>query len=127
MDHLRSSVVVIGEGVRPSNTGHGYVLRRLIRRVLTSQWRVDPVRTLSDLPDEPIGHTLDHFGLTKASTGCDGAARGGAQVPRPGPARPAARAEAAVPGGRDLTEEDLHFLHDTHGLPRELVLELLSS
>ena len=26
-DHLRSSVVVLGDGVRPSNTGRGYVLR----------------------------------------------------------------------------------------------------
>ncbi len=45
-DHLRSAVVVIGDGVRPANTGRGYVLRRLMRRVLTVLWRDDPSRRL---------------------------------------------------------------------------------
>ena len=41
-DHLRSAIVVIGDGIRPSNTGRGYVLRRLLRRALTELWRDDP-------------------------------------------------------------------------------------
>jgi len=126
IDHLRSSVVVIGEGVRPSNTGHGYVLRRLIRRVLTSQWRVDSGRTLSDLPDEPIEHTLDHFrldvGLEQVRMVLgeeERKFRGLVQRGRPLVQKLRSRGE--------LTDEDLFYLHDTHGLPRELVLELLTS
>ncbi|WP_042441956.1 alanine--tRNA ligase-related protein [Streptacidiphilus jiangxiensis] len=122
-DHLRSSVVVIGDGVRPSNTGRGYVLRRLVRRVLTVLWREHPSRTLGDLPEELVRHTLDRF----------------RQDVDPGVVLGVLREEerrfvSLLERGRrilsrprfrgPLGEEDFHHLHDTHGLPRELVLSL---
>jgi alanyl-tRNA synthetase len=123
-DHLRSTVVVIGDGVRPSNTGRGYVLRRLVRRVLTGLWRTDPGRTLGDLPPGPIERTLEHFHQPttpeevrevllieeKRFRGLLG--RGRSVVSRQLSRGP-------------LQETDFRHLHETYGLPRDLVVELL--
>jgi len=124
-DHLRSSIVIIGDGVRPSNTGRGYVLRRLLRRALAVLWRDDSTRTLGDLPASLLEHTLARFG----------------QDADPGPVRAVlAEEERRFAGlltrgrkvltqfgpGRPPTEADLAYLHQTHGLPPDLVTELLA-
>ncbi|MFI7387744.1 alanine--tRNA ligase-related protein [Streptomyces sp. NPDC049813] len=122
-DHLRSAMVVVGDGVRPGNTGREYVLRRLMRRALTVLWRDDPTRRLGDLPGELYEHTRERFG----------------QTPRGDDVRRVLldeedRFRRLLDRGRQvlsrprfrgpLDEEDLHYLHDTHGLPRDLVLGL---
>ncbi len=123
-DHLRSGVVVIGDGVRPSNTGRGYVLRRLVRRVLTTLWRDDPSRTLSDLPVEPLQHTLEHF-RQHSGVECvrgvllDEERRFRTLLERG--RRVVSRQRSRGP----LGEDDYRYLHDTHGLPRDLVVSLL--
>jgi alanyl-tRNA synthetase len=124
-DHLRSGVVVIGDGVRPSNTGRGYVLRRLVRRVLTTLWRDDPSRTLSDLPVEPLQHTLEHFRQHTRVEDVHGVLldeerRFRTLVERG--RRVVSRQRSRGP----LGEDDYRYLHDTHGLPRDLVVGLLS-
>jgi alanyl-tRNA synthetase len=123
-DHLRSSIVIIGDGVIPSNTGRGYVLRRLLRRALTVLWRPDSTRTLADLPAPLVEQTLAQFG----QPGQCGQVR---EVLRGEERRFASlltrgrKVLAPFGPGRPPTEADLRYLHQTHGLPPELVTELL--
>lgn len=124
-DHLRSTVVVLGDGVRPGNTGRGYVLRRLIRRALTVLWRDDPARTLADLPVDPYADTLRRFRQRAAveplrAVLADEERRFRSLLSRGRPLVDRLRARGP------LTERDYHWLHDTHGLPRELVDGLLA-
>jgi alanyl-tRNA synthetase len=122
-DHLRSAVVVVGDGVRPAATGQGYVLRRLVRRVLTLLWRDDPSRRLGDLPDELVSHTLDHF----RQTGDPALVRGLLVEEERRFARLLERGRQVLARPRfqgPLGDEDFRYLHDTHGLPRDLVISL---
>ena len=49
-DHIRSSVMLITDGVVPSNEGRGYVLRRIIRRAIRHARKLDaPDNTLYKL------------------------------------------------------------------------------
>ena len=124
IDHLRSSMVIVGDGVHPSNTGRGYVLRRLIRRVLTTLWRTDDTRTISDLPIELFQHTLEHFhqGELISIVRCiliDEEIRFSNLLER---GRKVISHERFQ---KTLDQDDFDYLHETHGLPRDLVLGLL--
>jgi alanyl-tRNA synthetase len=123
-DHLRSSIVIIGDGVTPSNTGRGYVLRRLLRRALTVLWRPDSTRTLDDLPMSLVEQTQAQFGQREKHGMTLEVLRG--EERRFADLLTRGRKLLAQLGhGRPLTEADLRYLHQTHGLPPELVTELM--
>ncbi|NUR95914.1 MAG: hypothetical protein HOV67_11730, partial [Kribbellaceae bacterium] len=120
IDHLRSSIVIIGDGVHPSNTGRGYVLRRLIRRMLTILWQGDESRTLSDVPIELFEHTLNHFHQGETVTLIrriliDEEIRFGDLLDR------GRKVLSHERFHKSLDDTDYEYLHETHGLPRELV------
>jgi alanyl-tRNA synthetase len=86
---------------------------------------VDPTYTLNDLSSEPISHTIGHFGL-----GCDDV-----EVRRLLTDEERRFRDLLTRGRRvvvkelnngPLDERRLRNLHETHGLPLELVLSLVA-
>jgi alanyl-tRNA synthetase len=126
-DHLRSSVVVIGDGVRPEPSGRGYVLRRLLRRALTELWRADPGSplTLGDLPPGVVTETADQFGQSADPAEVRSVLLAEERRFRQLLTRGRSLLARLYPSG-SLTEADYSYLHDTYGLPRELVTDVLS-
>jgi len=133
-DHVRSSLMVIGDGVRPSNEGRGYVLRRLIRRAVRSVrlLGVDEVALPSLLPvskdamkasypelEAEFGRISDvayaeedafRRTLAQGTTILDTAV---------------GRAKTSADGGVPVLGGAAAFqLHDTYGFPIDLTLEM---
>ncbi|MGI9008078.1 MAG: alanine--tRNA ligase-related protein [Streptosporangiaceae bacterium] len=127
-DHLRSSVIVIGDGVMPSNSGRGYVLRRLLRRVLTILWRDDgPLsRSLRELPDHLVEHSLGMFGQSPGDRDRVRTVLAEEERRFRGLLGRSRKVLDQLEPGQPLTERDLVYLHQTHGLPPDLVTDLLA-
>ncbi|MBV8932309.1 MAG: alanine--tRNA ligase, partial [Kutzneria sp.] len=130
-DHARSGIMIVADGVSPGNEGRGYVLRRLLRRIVRSCRLLgvtEPVlgqfaavvrdemgpsypELVSDFEriDAVVRAEEDAF-LATLSTGSrifDTAA-----------------AEIRATGGSVLAGDKAFQLHDTYGFPIDLTLEM---
>ena len=134
-DHVRSSLMLIGDGVRPGNDGRGYVLRRLLRRAVRS------VRLLG--VDEPVLPELlpvakdamvasypelePAFGrIADVAYGEEDAFRRTLAAGTTILDTAVSRARDAAGAGQEarLGGADAFALHDTYGFPIDLTLEM---
>ncbi|MEE3850464.1 alanine--tRNA ligase [Gordonia sp. LSe1-13] len=130
-DHARTSALLIGDGVLPGNDGRGYVLRRLLRRVVRSvrllgadQPTMDDFISLvidtmaPSYPNlaEQREHIVDVAVAEEASFSNTLAA--GSKLFADAAAATKASKASTISGG------DAFTLHDTYGFPIDLTLEM---
>lgn len=125
-DHTRTAVFLVGDGVRPSNTDRGYILRRIIRRMVNAGRFINLSCDVSELVDiviakyggvyenleqkKDIIHTTITSEVEKYKKTLE---RGRKEFEK-----------LAKKGDFVLTGEELANLDQTHGFPVELSLEL---
>ncbi|GAA4482352.1 alanine--tRNA ligase [Microbacterium panaciterrae] len=130
-DHVRSSLMLLSDGVRPSNEGRGYILRRLMRRSVRS------MRLLG--VDEPVFPELfaaskDAMKMAYPVLEQDWAQLSSAAYAEEETFRRTLVAGSTIldlaldetkkAGSETLKGSEAFLLHDTYGFPIDLTLEI---
>ncbi|EKF23955.1 alanine--tRNA ligase [Mycolicibacterium hassiacum DSM 44199] len=130
-DHSRTAAILIGDGVSPGNDGRGYVLRRLLRRIIRSARLLDittPIvgdlmATVRDAMGPSYPELVNDFDrihriAVAEETAFNRTLASGSRL-----FEEAARTTKAS-GSTVLSGKDAFTLHDTYGFPLELTLEM---
>jgi alanyl-tRNA synthetase len=130
-DHVRSSLMLMSDGVTPSNDGRGYILRRLMRRVIRSMrlLGVDGP-TFAELfaasrdamkDAYPVVETdwarISQYALAEEATFLRTLAAGEAILEE-------SLIGTKAAGGTSIPGDEAFLLHDTYGFPIDLTLEI---
>ena len=129
-DHARTAAMLIGDGVTPANDGRGYVLRRILRRVVRSMRLLGATETsMAQLMESSTGAMGPQYPDLAAAA---------ARVSTVAVAEESAFLETLVKGatvfdlavpqarasGGVLSGASAFALHDTYGFPIDLTLEM---
>ncbi len=132
-DHVRSSMMLIGDGVTPGNEGRGYVLRRLLRRAVRSMRLLgydDPaLPELLPVSRDKMAETYGelHREWDRISQVAYAEEHAFRQTLRTGTTIfDTAASEVSRSGGSVLSGDKAFALHDTYGFPIDLTLEMAS-
>ena len=130
-DHVRSSMMLIGDGVTPGNEARGYVLRRLLRRAVRSMrllgYEDRALPELMPVSRDKMGETYTdlHRDWERISTVAYAEEEAFRQTLRAGTAIfDLATTEVKQSGGAQLSGAKAFSLHDTYGFPIDLTLEM---
>ena len=132
-DHARTAYMLISDGVTPGNEGRGYILRRLLRRIVrsvrllgaTGETMAEFMATVRDAIGPSFPETVPGYERIERIAVAEEAAflktlESGTQLFERA-AESARRSGAAV-----LSGQQAFALHDTHGFPIDLTLEMAS-
>ncbi len=130
-DHIRSSLMLIGDGVTPGNEGRGYVLRRMLRRAVRSMrllgfdepslphlLPVSMERMRNSYPELEDGFDrISQIAYAEEEAFRRTLASGTTILDT-------AVAKTKAAGGAALAGAEAFQLHDTYGFPIDLTLEM---
>ncbi len=139
-DHVRTAVMLVSDGVLPSNEGRGYVLRRILRRSIYNLRLLaggqrgggSDGRYLHELADTAISAMADQFPELRIEAPrilgvIDAEESTFLSTLRTGSAIfDAAVGETKRRGTTSLSGDQAFQLHDTYGFPIDLTLEMAS-
>jgi alanyl-tRNA synthetase len=130
-DHSRTAAILIGDGVSPGNDGRGYVLRRLLRRVIRSAKLLgidgpivgDLMATVRDAMGPSYPELVTDFDRIRRIAVAEETAFNRTLASGSKLFDEVAGATKAA-GTRVVSGSDAFTLHDTYGFPIELTLEM---
>ncbi|WP_433673590.1 alanine--tRNA ligase [Microbacterium gorillae] len=130
-DHVRSALMLLSDGVTPSNEGRGYILRRLMRRTIRSMRLLGvegptfpelfPVSRDAMKAGYPVLESdwerISTYAYAEEETFLRTLAAGSAILDE-------AVAETKSAGKSAIAGDEAFLLHDTYGFPIDLTLEI---
>lgn len=122
-DHLRGSIFLVADGVRPANKEAGYVLRRLLRRILAYQIKYD---IHADLFPNAVAAVRQKFGDFYPEVK-NGEILAVLEEERQKFQRAISRGIRELEGrlaDKKITAQEAFYLYETFGMPFELIKEL---
>ncbi len=130
-DHSRTAAIIIGDGVSPGNEGRGYVLRRLLRRIIRAAKLLgvdepimsDLMVTVRDEMGPSYPELVSDFDRIQRIAVAEETAFNRTLTSGSRLFEEAAGATKAS-GASVLSGTDAFTLHDTYGFPLELTLEM---
>ena len=130
-DHVRSSLMLLSDGVRPSNEGRGYILRRLMRRTVRAMRLLgvdEPVfpelfATSRDAMKSAYPELERDWSVLSASAFAEEETFRRTLVAG-STILDLAVDETKKSGGQTLSGSEAFLLHDTYGFPIDLTLEV---
>ena len=125
LDHMRAASFMLAEGVTPSNTEAGYVLRRLIRRAIREADRLGVKDAL--LPEVSAGYAdayANHYPHVKAAAGKIAEELAKEEERFRKTLDQGLKEFEKLAGKREVSAEDAFILFTTYGFPFELTEEL---
>ncbi|MGI9825278.1 alanine--tRNA ligase [Agromyces sp. Marseille-Q5079] len=130
-DHVRSALMLMSDGVSPSNEGRGYILRRLLRRSIRAMRLLgvegptfrelfaasrDAMKSAYPEVERDYAH-IEQLAIGEEETFLRTLAAGTSILD-------VAVAETKTAGKQELAGNTAFLLHDTYGFPIELTLEM---